>query len=147
MISTDLKHRPLRAISIAMIAFLLTACATSPREKPVAIEAVSAPTANFSAYQTYYVLDVPPGDNDVAPPKPFSRVVVETAVRRELDARNYREIDDKDAADILVAIQFSLQDETRFKEKTTYDIQQTVYSDPYSRAGYGSGYGRSYGVD
>ena len=40
---------------------------------------------------------------------------------------------------MVVAIQFSLKDETTYKNKTTYETRPNVYS------GYGTGYGRSYG--
>ena len=117
----------------------LTACETTTSSKPVSIEAATADTANFSSYKTYFILDVPPGENEIAPPKPFSRVVVEQAVRDQMNVRNYNEIKDKDAADILVAIQFSLKDEKQYKTKTTYETKITNYS------GYGTGYGHGYG--
>ena len=142
---TKTMQRKMGTVSTMLVALSLAACAITAGEKPVSIETASAPVTNFPTYQTYYVLDVPPGENDAAPPKPFSRVVVETAVRNELDTRNYRETEDKDSADILVAIQFSLQDETRLKKQTTYDIEQTTYREPYYRNGYGNGYGRGYG--
>lgn len=145
MIFKSLTNRPVRAISSMALAVILAACVTTPAELPVSIETATVPTADFSDLQTYFVLDVPPGENDVAPPKPFSRLVVEAAVRNELDTRNYRETDDRDAADMLVAIQFSLQDETRLKKQTTYELEQTVYREPYYRSGYGNGYGTGYG--
>ncbi|MEO9968489.1 MAG: DUF4136 domain-containing protein [Hyphomonadaceae bacterium] len=141
MIFKNLSDRPIRAFSSMALAVLLAACVTTPKELPVSIETATVPSADFSDLRTYYVLDVPPGENDVAPPKPFSRLVVEAAVRNELDTRNYREIDNQDAADMLVAIQFSLQNETRLKKQTTYELEQTVYRDPYYRSGYGNGYG------
>lgn len=145
MILNSLTNRPIQAFSAMALAVILAACVTTPQNRPVAIETTTVQSADFSDLQTYYVLDVPPGENDVAPPKPFSRQVVEAAVRNELNIRNYRETDNQDAADMLVAIQFSLQDETRLKEKTTYDIQQTVYRDPIYYNGYGNGYGSGYG--
>lgn len=130
-------------LSVAMAVILLAACETTPTSKPVSLNATSVPKADFSSYKTYYVLEVPPGENKVAPPKPFSRVVVEAAVRDELDTRNYREITDKDSADMLVAIQFSLEDEKIYKEKTTYETQ--ISNIGGYGAGYGTGYGRGYG--
>ena len=139
MIGTNFASKTVKAAIFAMAATLLTACETTPDARSVDIETASVSGADFSNYQTYFVLEVPPGENDVAPPKPFSRVVVEAAVRRELDARNYREIDDKDAADMLVAIQFSLKDETQYKTQTTYETEVVRYG------GYGRGYGSGYG--
>lgn len=120
-------------------------CETTPASiaSDVTVDTAISEKASFSSYQTYYVLDVPPGENDVAPPKPFSLVVVESAVRKQLDARNYQEVQSKDAADMLVAIQFSLKDDVQYKEKTTYD-QQLTRNIAYS-GGYNRGYGRGYG--
>lgn len=132
-----------QVISLSLLTALLAACETTPTSaaKGIKIDAAAASEADFSSYQTYFVLEVPPGENKVAPPKPFSRVVVEAAVRKQLDARNYREIQTKDAADMLVAIQFSLKDEIQYKEKTTYDTQLSSFG----VGGYGNGYGRGYG--
>ena len=145
MIVSNVANRTLRIFSVMTMAATLASCVTAPGELPVSIETAVAPSANCSTYQTYYVLEVPPGENDVAPPTPFSRVVVEAAVRNELDTRNYIEVADKDAADMLVAIQFSLQDDTRLRKETSYDIEPTVYRDPYYNSGYGRGYGSGYG--
>lgn len=136
MMHTNLGRRSAQTLLAVLFSIALAACSTT---KPVSIDAISAAKADFSPYQTYYVLDVPPGENEIAPPKPFSRVVVEAAVRKELDARNYQEITDKEAADLLVAIQFSLKDEIRYEERTTYDTQVTHHR------GYGHGYGGGYG--
>ena len=140
MIGANFANKTVKAAIFAVAATLLAACETTPDARSVDIDTASVSGADFSNYQTYFVLDVPPGENDAAPPKPFSRVVVEAAVRRELDARNYREIDNKDAADMLVAIQFSLQDEIQYKERTTYETEIVNYG-----GGYGRGYGRGYG--
>jgi len=132
-------------LSTAILALSLAGCETTTSTSPstlirdVSIDTGAVSGADFSSYKTYYVLDVPPGENDVAPPKPFSRTVVEAAVRKQMDARNYREITDKDAADMMVAIQFSLKDEQTLKKKTTYDTGIVGYG------GYGLGYGRGYG--
>ena len=135
-----------KTLAAAILTISLAACETTPTTKPVAVDTAAAPKADFSPYQTYYLLEVPPGENETAPPKPFSRIAVESAVRNELTARNYREISNKDAADMLVAIQFSLKDEKQFKKKTTYETQPTSFSSygGYGR-GYGTGYGRGYG--
>ena len=132
-------------LSTAILALSLAGCETTTSSSPstlirdVSIDTGAVSEADFSSYKTYYVLDVPPGENDVAPPKPFSRTVVEAAVRKQMDARNYREITDKDAADMMVAIQFSLKDEQTLKKSTTYDTALVRYS------GYGRGYGTGYG--
>ena len=139
MTLTNLGRKGAYTLSVAMAVILLAGCETTPTSKPVSINASSAPDADFSSYKTYYVLEVPPGENKVAPPKPFSRVVVEAAVRNELDTRNYREITDKDSADMLIAIQFSLKDEKVYKKKTTYETQRS------NRSAYGGGYGTVYG--
>ena len=134
-----LKHKTAQIIMMTVLTTSLSACETTPTTKPVSIEAAAVENTDFSSYQTYYVLDVPPGENEVAPPKPFSRIVVEEAVRNEMNALNYREVKDKDSADMLVAIQFSLKDETQYKTKTTYETRLTNYNV------YGNGYGNGYG--
>ncbi|MEP6341981.1 MAG: DUF4136 domain-containing protein [Maricaulaceae bacterium] len=123
---------------VIILATSPSACETTPQKKPVSIDAATADNADFSNYKTYFVLDVPPGENEVAPPKPFSRVIVEQAVRDQMDVRNYHEVTDKNSADMLVAIQFSLKDETQYKTKTTYETKLTSYN------GYGTGYGHGY---
>ena len=139
----NLGRKGVQVISLGIASLILVACETTPTAKGIKIDAAAASKADFSAYKTYYVLEVPPGENKVAPPKPFSRVVVEAAVRNELDIRSYREVTSKDAADMLVAIQFSLKDEIQYKKKTTYDTQLSSYGG-YGR-GYGNGYGGGYG--
>ena len=140
-----LTRKNTQILSTAILALSLVACETTTSTSPstlirdVSIDTGAVTGADFSSYKTYYVLDVPPGENDVAPPKPFSRTVVEAAVRKQLDARNYVEITDKDAADMMVAIEFSLKDEQTLKQKTTYDTGIVSYG------GYGLGYGRGYG--
>ena len=139
-----LKLKTAQIIMMTALAAFLSACETTPTTKPVSIETAAVENTDFSTYQTYYVLDVPPGENEVAPPKPFSRVVVEEAVRNEMNALNYREVEDKDSADMLVAIQFSLKDEIQYKTKTTYETRLTNYSGYGNGYGYGNrGYGRS----
>ena len=139
----NLMRNSVLTLSTAIAALSLAACETTSSSplglRDVTIDTGAVSEADFSSYQTYFVLDVPPGENKVAPPKPFSRTVVEAAVRKQMDARNYREIDDKDAADMLVAIQFSLKDEKTLKQKTVYDNELVNYS------GYGLGYGTGYG--
>ncbi len=139
----NMGRKGVYAISMAVAVALLAGCETTALSKPVAFDVTATPDADFSPYKTYYVLEVPPGENEVAPPKPFSRIVVEAAVREQFGTRNYRETANKDAADVHVAIQFSLEDETVYKEKTVYDSQIATYSGGY-RSGYGSGYGRGY---
>ena len=140
-----LMRNSISTLSTAILGLSLAGCETTASSSPsslirdVSIDTDAVSGADFSSYKTYYVLDVPPGENDVAPPKPFSRTVVEAAVRKQMDARNYREITDKDAADMMVAIQFSLKDEQTLKKKTTYDTGIVGYG------GYGLGYGRGYG--
>lgn len=129
------NFKSVQMLLLIMVGIALTACETLETQKPVSIDTAVAPNADFSSFKTYYVLDVPPGENEVAPPKPFSRTVVEAAVRKQLDARNYQEIENREDADVLVAIQFSLKDEIQLKSKTTYDRAYTSYS------GYGNGYG------
>ena len=143
MIFAKFMRKSTLTLSATCLALTLSACETTstPTARDVSISAAAVPDADFTVYKTYYVLPVPPGENKVAPPKPFSRVVVEKAVRTQLDDRNYVETDDKDAADMLVAIQFSLKDEKTLKQKTTYDTQLTNYGGSYG-TGYGSGYGR-----
>ena len=139
MVIMDLLSKRAITVSAAVLALSLAACETTPTTKPVSIDSTTVADADFSSYKSYYVLPVPPGKDGVTPAKPFSRVTVEKAVRGELGARNYVETADKEAADMLVAIQFSLKDETTYKNKTTYEIRPNLYS------GYGTGYGRSYG--
>ena len=139
MVIMDLLSKRAITVSAAVLALSLSACETTPTTKPVSIDSTAVADADFSSYKSYYVLPVPPGKDGVTPAKPFSRVTVEKAVRGELGARNYVETADKEAADMLVAIQFSLKDETTYKNKTTYEIRPNLYS------GYGTGYGRSYG--
>ncbi len=145
MITKTLGRKSVQATAIGIMAFLVAACETTPNSlaSDVKVDTAISESANFPAFQTYYVLDVPPGENKVAPPKPFSRVVVEAAVRKQLDARNYQEVTTKDTADMLVAIQFSLKDEVQYKEKITYDRQITS---GLGYGGYGAGYGRGYGL-
>ena len=141
---TRINRRGFQAISIGALALLIGACETTPKSiaSDVKTDFAISEKADFSSYKTYYVLDVPPGENEVAPPKPFSRIVVEAAVRKQLDERNFQEVDNKDAADMMVAIQFSLKDEIQYKEKITYDQQLTS---GLAYTGYGRGYGRGYG--
>lgn len=147
-----IDRKGFQSIAIGMVALLFASCETTPTSiaSDVKIDTAISEKADFSPYQTYFVLDVPPGENEVAPPKPFSRVVVEAAVRKQLDVRNYREVQTQDEADMLVAIQFSLKDEVQYKEKTVYDQQLTPnlgyggYGGSYS-GGYSQGYGRGYG--
>ena len=139
MVFLDVLSKRTITISAAVLALSLAACETTPTTKPVSIDSSTVEGADFSSYKSYYVLPVPPGKDGVTPAKPFSRVTVEKAVRGELGARNYVETADKEAADMLVAIQFSLKDETTYKNKTTYERRPNLYS------GYGTGYGRSYG--
>ena len=149
MVIENLMRKSASIFSTAILALSLAGCETTASSSPsslirdVSIDTDAVSGADFSSYKTYYVLDVPPGENDVAPPKPFSRTVVEAAVRKQMDARNYREITDKDAADMMVAIQFSLKDEQTLKKRTTYDTGIVGYSG-YG-LGYGTGYGRGYG--
>ena len=143
MMFTNLMRKSTLTLSATLLALSLAACETTstPTARDVSISAAAVPDTDFTVYKTYYVLPVPPGENKVAPPKPFSRVVVEKAVRTQMDNRNYIETDNKEAADMLVAIQFSLKDEKSLKQKTTYDTQVSNYGGGYG-TGYGSGYGR-----
>lgn len=147
MILSKLVRKSTLTLSATVLALTLGGCETTstPSARDVSISAAAVPDTDFTVYKTYYVLPVPPGENKVAPPKPFSRVVVEKAVRTQMDDRNYVETDDKEAADMLVAIQFSLKDEKSLKQKTTYDTQLVNYGGGYG-SGYGrGGYGNSYG--
>ena len=117
MVIMDLLSKRAITVSAAVLALSLAACETTPTTKPVSIDSTAVADADFSSYKSYYVLPVPPGKDGVTPAKPFSRVTVEKAVRGELGARNYVETADKEAADMLVAIQFSLKDETTYKTK------------------------------
>ena len=79
---TRINRRGFQAISIGALALLIGACETTPKSiaSDVKTDFAISEKADFSSYKTYYVLDVPPGENEVAPPKPFSRIVVEAAV-------------------------------------------------------------------
>lgn len=122
-----------------LIVILLTNCATTG----VTIKTLKGDNVDFSSYQTFYLLPEPPTDNNVNPllGKSFPRRVVERAVTSELKIRNYKEVKDKDLADILVAIQFSLKDEER-----TYTYTNTNYGNSgYNSYRYGHHYRNYYG--
>ena len=122
-----------------LIVFLFTSCATTG----VSINTLKDDDVDFSSYHTFYLLPEPPTDNNPYPTliKSFPRTVVENAVLKELERRNYKQIKDKDQADMLVAIQFSLKDEER-----TYTTTNSSYgTSGYNSHRYGHYYRSYYG--
>ena len=108
----------------------------------VTIRTVEGKNADFTDYKTFFLLPEPPiGDGTNQLVRSFPRQVVETAVLRELKARNYKQIASLDDADMLLAIQFTLQDEQRTREITNY----SSYGSRYGGYGYGYGYRSHYG--
>ena len=91
---------------------------------------------DFSTYKTYYVLPDPPMTDDPDFYKrSYPRQVVEKAIRRELNNRNYTETQNQEDADMFVAIQFSLKEEERRTNVTNYNSYGRLYGG--SRWGYG----------
>lgn len=121
-----------------LIVILLTNCATTG----ATINTLKGDNVDFSSYQTFYLLPEPPTDSDLLLEKSFPRRVVERAVIRELKLRNYKEVKDKDLADMLVAIQFSLKDEERTYTTTTNSNYGNNRYNPYR---YGHHYRNYYG--
>lgn len=138
MMVDNVGKRWLRRSVLLLLLYQLLGCAT----KPVDIQTVESHNVDFSRYRTFYILPEPPNKNNVRRPQSFPRQVVESAVRRELLARNYQEIHKKENADLLLAIQFSLTDETRLRNVVDYEYQYEDYGYGY---GYGYGYRRYYG--
>lgn len=98
---------------------------------------------DFASYQTFYLLPEPPTENNPIAVKSWPRRLVERAVIRELKLKNYKEVKDIAAADMLVAIQFSLKDEERTYTTTSTDINYG--NGGYTNYGYGYGYRDYYG--
>lgn len=129
-------------LTLGFIILFFSGCATT---NDVTIRTLEGENADFSTFQTYYVLPEPPiGDGTNLIVRSYPRTVVETAVRRELNNRNYKEIKDREQADMLVAIQFSLKDEQRERRVTDYNRVST-YGNRYGGSRYGYGYRHHYG--
>lgn len=119
-------------------AVLLTACASQPIE----ITTSSRSGTDFSGYRTFYLLPVPPGRPGQGIDTTFHRRVATAAVREELLARDYTEVQDKESVDVWLAVQFSLESDTRAREVVDYEYQPRSYGYGY---GYGYGYRSYYG--
>ena len=118
--------------TLLFLMLFLTDCATNN----VMIRALEGEDADFSSFETYYVLPDPPMvDDPNFHVRSYPRQVVEKAVRRELNNRNYKETKNQADADMLVAIQFSLKEEERLRNVTNYNSYGSIYGG--SRWGYG----------
>ena len=121
-----------------LLTFLLSNCATTG----VTIKTLKDDAIDFTSYTNFYLLPEPPSAENPNPGliKSFPRRTVENAVIKQLKNRNYTQVNDLDAADMLVAIQFTLKDEER-----TYDVTTTTnygYNryNPYRSGHYYRGY-------
>lgn len=94
---------------------------------------------DFASYKAFYLLPEPPTEDNPIAVKSFPRRLVERAVIRELKLKNYKEVKDIEAADMLVAIQFSLKDEER--TYTTTSTNSTYGNGRYGGYGGYGGYG------
>ena len=123
-----------QVLIVALIISLLPGCGP----KPVSIRTNETKGADFSAFKTFHLLPEPPKKKGSRqPPKPFHRRVVESAVRDQLIDNGYREVRNKDKADMLVAIQFSLHDEQRTRNVVEYNYQYNNYGGYNDYYGYG----------
>ena len=125
-----------------LIAIFLANCGTTG----ATIKTLKDDDVDFSSYQTFYLLPEPPRDNkgELTLEKPFPRRIIERAVKRELKIRNYKEVKDKELADMLVAIQFSLKDEERTYTTTNNGYGNNGYN-AYGHNSYRYGYRNYYG--
>ncbi len=105
--------------SALLLTFLLSNCATTG----VTIKTLKDDATDYTSYTNFYLLPEPPTEENPHPTliKSFPRRAVENAVIKQLEKRNYTQVRDQDAADMLVAIQFTLKD-----EKRTYDVTTTT---------------------
>ena len=130
-----------RICSIALLlTFLLSNCASTG----VAIKTLQDDTVDHTSYSNFYLLPEPPSEENPYPTlvKSFPRRTVENAVIRELVKRNYTQVGDIDAADMLVAIQFTLKDEERtYSVATTTNYGYNGYNPYHSGHYYRSYYG------
>lgn len=131
------RANPIKLVFAAFAALALNACATT--SKPVDIQVTESSGADFSTQRTFFMLPEPPDENGRRPARTFARQAVDNAVRSQMLARNYEEVNDHEAADLFVAIQFSLKDDQRLRNVVDYDYSPSIYS---SYGGY-RGYGRS----
>lgn len=129
-----MRFNPLVSL-VLLMAFLLSTCATT---SGVNIKTLRDDTVDYKSYKNFYLLPEPPTKENPYPTlvKSFPRRVVENAVIRELEKRNYKQVKDQDSAEMLVAIQFSLKDEQRtYVRASTTNYGYNGY-DPYHAGHY-----------
>ena len=128
--------RPLAALLALTVG--LAACVS----QPVEIKTSSRTGIDFSDYSTFFVLPPPPGRPGQEIDTTFHRRVAMEAMREELLAKQYVEVQDKELADVWIAVQFSLQNDSRLREVVDYEYRPRRYGYGYN---YGYGYRSYYG--
>ena len=131
-----MKMRPL--VCLIFVASLLAACVSNPIETRTNAKS----GADFSQYQSFYFLPVPPGRPGQVVDTTFHRRTATNAVREQLTARGFSETKDKNGADVSIALQFSIHEESRLVEVVDYEYEPVAYGYGY---GYGYGYRSYYG--
>ena len=125
---------------VLLFTFLLSNCASTD----VTIKTLKDDAIDYASYTNFYLLPEPPTQENPQPAllKSFPRRVVENAVIKELEKRNYTQVNNPEAADMLVAIQFTLKDEERtYNVSTTTNYGYNGYNPYRSRHYYRSYYG------
>lgn len=142
----------IKFLTVGFLIFVLSGC-TPLRD--VMIHTLEGKNADFSNYKTYFVLPEPPiGDGANTVVRSFPRQTIETAIRRELDAKNYKETSVKENADLFLAIQFTIKDDQRVVTDINYDDNYnyrsrstSFYGRRYGGYRYGYGYRNYYGYN
>lgn len=128
----------LRLLCTIGIAITLSACVS----KPVDVQASARSGVDFSSYKSFYMLPAPPGRPGQVINTTFHRRIAIAAVRDELLSKGYTEVQEKEQADVWLAVQFSIHNESRLRNVVDYDYQPRRYGYGY---GYGYGYRSYYG--
>lgn len=123
-------HATLKYCGLIMLLGAVTACAGSS----IRVNSDFNRGTNFGAYQTYsFISDNPLLVADATGASPLLQGRLMNATRRELGAKGYRYVDDRESADFVVSFTFGARDK----------IKVTNYPTTY-RGGYYGGWGAPY---
>ncbi len=136
--SSSNQSKWLRLLCTLGIAMTLSACVS----KPVDVQASARSGVDFSSYKSFYMLPAPPGRPGQVINTTFHRRAAIAAVRDELLSRGYTQTQEREQADVWLAVQFSIRNESRLRNVVEYDYEPRRYGYGY---GYGYGYRSYYG--